>query len=231
MPITPTSLTRYAGVAAMAAGALFIGVQIKHPHLDVVSVTTTEMAVRSSVKVAMAALALVGITGMYLRQVTKTGLLGLVGYVVFGVGYLAIMSSAYVAGFVLPSVAGTDPAYVSDVLAAASNGSATGDIGLMQTALQVQGFGYLAGSLLFGIALYRARVLSRWASALLAVSGVLTLALAVMPDAFYRLLAYPNGIAMVALGYSLWRSTRPGTAASAGAGSVTAPELSTAGVQ
>jgi hypothetical protein len=29
-----------------------------------------------------------------------------------------------------------------------------------------------------------------------------------MPDAFYRLLALPNGIAMIGLGYSLWRTTR-----------------------
>ncbi|HJU02997.1 MAG TPA: hypothetical protein VJ966_17515 [Actinomycetes bacterium] len=33
-------------------------------------------------------------------------------------------------------------------------------------------------------------------------------ALAVMPDAFYRLLAYPNGIAMIGLGWSLWRTAR-----------------------
>ena len=30
-----------------------------------------------------------------------------------------------------------------------------------------------------------------------------------MPDAFYRFLAFPNGIAMIALGYSLWRSRAP----------------------
>ena len=29
-----------------------------------------------------------------------------------------------------------------------------------------------------------------------------------MPDAFYRLLAFPNGIAMIGLGYSLWATTR-----------------------
>ena len=57
----------------------------------------------------------------------------------------------------------------------------------------------------FGIALFRARVLARWAAALLAVGGVVSVALAVMPDAFYRFLAFPNGIAMIALGYSLWR--------------------------
>ena len=43
---------------------------------------------------------------------------------------------------------------------------------------------------------------------LLAVGSVVTVLLAVMPDAFYRFLAFPNAIAMVALGYSLWRSTQ-----------------------
>ncbi len=33
-----------------------------------------------------------------------------------------------------------------------------------------------------------------------------------MPDAFYRFLALPNGIAMLGLEYSLWRTARPGTA-------------------
>ena len=35
-------------------------------------------------------------------------------------------------------------------------------------------------------------------------------ALAVMPDAFYRLLAFPNAIALIGLGYSLWTTTRTG---------------------
>ena len=34
-----------------------------------------------------------------------------------------------------------------------------------------------------------------------------------MPDAFYRLLAFPNGIAMIGLGYSLWRTTKTTTTA------------------
>jgi len=91
--------------------------------------------------------------------------------------------------------------------------------------IQVQGFAYLAGGVVFGVALYRARVLARWASALLALGGVVTVVLSLMPDAFYRLLAFPNGIAMVGLGWSLWRTasrsvtTRP------------APRATTAGVK
>jgi len=78
--ITPNTLTRAAGVAAVAAGVIFIGVQIGHPHLDADSITTTEVTIRGSLKVLMTALALVGITGMYLNQVRRNGVLGLVGY-------------------------------------------------------------------------------------------------------------------------------------------------------
>src|SRR5688500_19906593 len=108
MTITSTTLTRSAGVAAVAAGVLFIGVQINHPHSDVTAVTTTEWAVRNSFKVLMAALALAGITGMYLRQRKQIGLLGLVGYLLFGAGYLTLMSVAFFSAYVLPSIAETN---------------------------------------------------------------------------------------------------------------------------
>ena len=208
MTITPNILTRWAGLAAVAAGTIFIGVQINHPHMDATSITTANVLVRDCLKVLMAALALVGITGMYLRQVRQTGVLGLLGYLMFSLGYLIIMGTVFAAAFILPSVADLNPAFVNDVTAVANGGHASGDIGLFQQVIAVQGATYLLGGLVFGIALYRARVLTRWAAALLAVGGLVSAALTVMPDAFYRLLAFPNGIAMIALGYSLWKLTR-----------------------
>jgi hypothetical protein len=208
MTITTTRLTSAAGICAAIAGAIFIGVQINHPPFDITSITTAEVVIRNALKVLMAALALAGITGMYLSQVRRNGVLGLIGYLLLGVGYLLIMSTTFVAAFVLPSIAGTDPSYVRDVLAVFTGGTATGDIGLLGMAFQVQSLCYLAGGLVFGIALYRAGVLARWAAALLAVGGVVTVVLSVMPDAFYRLLALPNGIALMGLGYSLWREQR-----------------------
>ncbi len=208
MTITPTTLTRAAGVAAVVAGLIFIGVQINHPHLDAGSITTTEVAVRNSLKVLMAALALAGITGMYLSQVRRNGLLGLLGYLVLSTGYLLIMGTTFALAYVLPSIAGTEASYVNDVIAVVTGGTATSDIGALQTAVQVQNIAFLAGGLVFGIALYRAGVLARWAAALLAVGGVVTVVLSVLPDGFYRLLAFPNGIALIALGYSLWSAAR-----------------------
>ena len=208
MAITTTKLTRAAGLSAVVAGLLFTAVQIKHPHLDVAFVTTTEWTIRQSMKVLMSALSLVGITGMYLRQVRQTGVLGLLGYVVFSAGYLVMLSIEVVGLCVLPSLAHSAPGYVSDVLAVATGGTATGDIGLMQPLSLLSGIGYMAGGVIFGIALFRAGILARWASALLAVGTAATMAIPLLPQVNQRLFAIPTGVALVGLGYSLWREQR-----------------------
>ncbi|HJR46097.1 MAG TPA: hypothetical protein VJ927_10890 [Actinomycetota bacterium] len=205
MTITTTKLTRAAGICAVLAGAIFIGVQIGHPDMNPTSITTTEVVIRNTLKVLMCALAVAGITGMYVSQVRRNGTVGLIGYALLAAGYLLIMSSTYATAYVLPEVAGADPSFARDFIAASKGDTPVGDIGTLGTMISLQGFAYLAGGLLFGIALYRARVLARWAAVLLAVGGVVSVALSMMPDAFYRLLAFPNGIAMIGLGYSLWR--------------------------
>ena len=233
MIITPNTLTRGAAAAAVAAGVTFIGVQIGHPHLDADSIATTEMVVRGSFKALMALLALVGITGMYLSHVRRNGVLGLVGYLIFAAGYLLIMATSFIAAYVLPSVVESDRDYVTSVLDVSTGGTAGTDIGALEFVFQAQGFGYLAGGLIFGIALFRARVLTRWACVLLAVSGLVSAALAVMPDAFYRLLAFPNAIALIVLGYSLWTTTRttPGVTAGTTAAVAANERAMTAGAE
>ena len=69
----------------------------------------------------------------------------------------------------------------------------------------------MGGGLLFGIALFRARVLARWAAVLLSVGTVATLALAFLPESFNRPLAVPTGVALIGLGISLWRNPRSTT--------------------
>jgi hypothetical protein len=208
MTITTTHLSRAAGIGAVVAGAIFIGVQIGHPPLDVSSVDSTGWLVRSCAKLVMAALMLAGITAMYLRQVRRSGWLGLLGYLLFAAGYLVMFSVEAIAAFVVPTVAKLAPDYVNDILAAAGGGSPAGDICGMTAWFATNGITYLVGGLLFGIALFRARVLARWAAVLLAVGTVATLALAVLPESFNRPLAVPTGVAFIGLGVSLWRDLR-----------------------
>ncbi len=208
MTVTTRGLTQASAVAAVAAGSLFIGVQLGHPHLDAASIQTTQVEVRDTLKVVMCALSLAGIGGLYLSQVRRNGVLGLVGWVVLSLGYLLMLGTTFAAAFVLPTVAAQNPAYVDDAIAVVVGNAPVGDVGAFATVIQIQGVAYLAGGLLLGIALFRAGVVARWASVLLAVGGLVSAALSFMPDAFYRLIAFPNGIAMIGLGVSLWLVTR-----------------------
>jgi hypothetical protein len=208
MNLTTNRLTAAAGLCAAAAGAIFIGVQIKHPPADVAHVVTTEMAIRESAKILMCVLALVGFTGMFLRHRSRFGVLGVAGFSLLTVGFLALFAVECVVACVLPTVAHSNPAYVQDVLDAAVGGKPSGDIGHMQQLFLASGIGYPLGGLLFGIALFRAGVLARWAAALLAYGTVSALALAALPESFNRPFAVPTGVALIGLGVSLWRDQR-----------------------
>ncbi|MFZ0529994.1 MAG: hypothetical protein WAL91_05605 [Propionicimonas sp.] len=208
MAITTTHLTRAAGLSAVAAGLLFAGVQLNHPALTLDFITTTEFAIRQTMKVAFTVLALVGITGMYLAQVRKSGVLGLVGYLILAAGFLTMLTIEVAGLVILPALVHSAPGYVSDVIAVATNSAATGDIGRMATLSLLGGVLYMAGGLVFGIALYRAHVLARWACVLLAVATPISIAIPLLPWINQRLFAVPTGVALVGLGYSLWRQQR-----------------------
>jgi len=208
MNITATGLAKAAGAAAAVAGSIFIAVQINHPATDTFTTETMHWVTRSVAKTIMAALALAGITGMYLRQFRKAGLLGLVGYLVFAVGYLALLSVEVIGATVLPNLVDTEPGFVNDVVAAGTGATPLNGIGGLQALFNVAGGGYILGGLIFGIALFRTRVLARWAAVLLAISTVATASLAVLPESFNRPFAVPAGIALIALGVSLWRNAR-----------------------
>ena len=223
MNITRSGLVKAAGAAAVAAGTIFIAVQINHPAHDAFTTETSAWVARSGAKAAMAVLALVGITGMYLRQYAKAGLLGLVGYLVFAAGYLGMFAVQVVALTVLPSLVDSRPDFVNDVIAAAVGGTPAGDIGGLQTLFNLSGAGYILGGFIFGIALFRTGVLARWAAALLAVSTIATAALAVLPESFDRPFAVPEALALIGLGVSLWRTSRDDLPAEAARTEQTAP--------
>jgi hypothetical protein len=211
MNVTSTSLFKAAGAAAVAAGGIFIAVQINHPPHDAFTTETGQWVARSCAKLVMSVLALAGITGMYLRQHARMGIVGLAGFVLFSIGYLSMFATQVIAATVLPQLVDTQPGFVDDVVASAVGAVPEGDIGSIQVLFNVTGVGYMLGGLVFGIALVRSGVLARWAAALLAVSTVATASLAVLPESFDRPMAIPEAVALIGLGVSLWRSTRTAT--------------------
>jgi hypothetical protein len=208
MTLTTRNLTRAAGVSAALAGLLYVTVQFIHPTETVASVTTTAWAVAAWITVAIGVLGLIGVTGMYLRQVREIGLVGLIGILLFGVFFLTTAAFSFVEALVLPAIVGTSPQVVEDILGIFSGVPADGSLGALEGLSTFAFAVYLLGGLVFGIALFRARVLSRWAGLLLAVGALSTLLVPLLPHQSARFAAVPVGLALIWLGYSLWADGR-----------------------
>ena len=68
---------------------------------------------------------------------------------------------------------------------------------------------FILGPLLFGIATFRARVLPRWAGALLALNAVLVPLGALVPPEYQpKIIMIPLGLALAWLGYALFSERR-----------------------
>ena len=85
--IASGTLARISGLFAIAAGLIYAGIQPIHPADALASVTTGTWATIISLKLAMSLAFLVAITGIYARQASRAGWLGLAGFVIFGLSW------------------------------------------------------------------------------------------------------------------------------------------------
>ncbi|HET9222870.1 MAG TPA: hypothetical protein VFO07_10220 [Roseiflexaceae bacterium] len=210
MKITASKLIGWAGLAAMASGILYIVIQTIHPLDVLVSVTTTQWAITHYVGVTMAFLGLLGIAGLYARQLEAAGWLGLVGYLLFSLFYALTMAFQFAEAFISPLLVTTAPTFVEGLLGIANGHPTEMNLGALPTIYLLTGIGgYVLGGLLFGIATFRAGILPRWAAGLLAFAAVSPPLLAwLLPHPLDRILAVPMGLALAWLGYALWSERR-----------------------
>lgn len=214
MQITTPKLVRWAGLAAMGAGSLYIAIQAIHP-LDVLSsVTTARWAIVHYLSIVMDILAMLGIAGLYARQVEKSGWLGLAGYLLFSGFWAFSVALHFIEAFISPVVAAEAPKFVEGLLGMVAGHASESNLGALPTVygLLIGVVGYVLGGFLFGIATFRARVLPRWAGGLLALGTLLPVVLSsVVHHPFDRLFAVPVGLALAWLGYALWSDRREHT--------------------
>ncbi|HZB99897.1 MAG TPA: hypothetical protein VE844_00550 [Gammaproteobacteria bacterium] len=207
MKITASRVIRWSGLSAIAAGIIFVVTQPLHPPDVLSSVTTPRWAIVHIFSTAMCFLALLGITGLYARQVEETGWLGLVGYIVFSLFWALQTPYSFVEAFLLPQLTTAAPEVVQGSLAIVVGGPGM-NLGAFATVYQVVGLLYTLGGLLFGIATLRAGILSRWAAGLLTVAPLVAPVGALLPGELVRIAAVPMGIALAWLGYALWSERR-----------------------
>ena len=207
------ALIRWSGLAAVAGGLIFAGIQPIHPPDYLASVTSGTWATFMYFKLAMCLLFLVGITGIYSRQAERAGWIGLAGFALLIVAWFLQTGFIFTEGFILPVLAGAAPLYVESFLTIANGTQPTVDIGPAAALYGVAGIFYMLGGLVFGIATVRAGVLPRTPAIVLAVAAVLTPLAALLPHEIQRLAAVPVALGLAWLGYALW-SIRSNTARS-----------------
>ncbi|HEU4782022.1 MAG TPA: hypothetical protein VFS83_01650 [Ktedonobacterales bacterium] len=203
--ITASKLIRWSGLAAVVAGLIFASIQPIHPPDVVASVTTREWAIITTLKTAMCLLFLLGITGLYARQVNKVGWLGLVGFLVLSLSWAVQTAFVFAEAFIMPPLASTAPQFVDGFLGISYGRASAVSLGALPVLYTtLVGISYMLGGLLFGIAMLRAGILPRWAAGLLAVASALTPLAALLPHNIQRLAAIPVALALAWLGYALW---------------------------
>jgi hypothetical protein len=213
--LAPANLIRVSGLFAIAAGLIFAGIQPIHPPDFVASVTTTTWAVVISLKFAMCLFFLVATAGLYFKQAARAGWLGFIGFELFTLSWWLQTGYVFVDLFILPPLASVSPEFVDSFLGIVNQHPGTLDIGAMGPAYGVLGLLYLVGGIVLGISTFRAGVLPRIPSAVLAVAALSTPAAALLPHEFQRYAAIPMGLAFVWLGVVLWMDKRATTKAAA----------------
>jgi hypothetical protein len=203
-----SALIGWSGLAAVAGGLIFAGIQPIHPADYLTSVTTGTWATFMYFKLAMCLFFLIGITGLYSRQADRAGWTGFAGFLLLIVSWFLQSAFIFNEGFILPVLADAAPQYVDSFLTLANGTKPTMDIGLASAVYGVAGIFYMLGGLVFGIATVRAGVLPKWAAILLAVAAVLTPFAALLPHEIQRFAGIPVGLAIAWLGYANWSMNR-----------------------
>jgi hypothetical protein len=209
MNTTASRLIRWCGLAAIVAGILFVVIQPIHPPDTLASVTTGAWAAVHYLTIATFVLFLIGISGIYARQVEKVGWLGLAGFLMLGLEMIIILAYTSVEAFVLPLVATEAPSFTHGFLGIFAGHASEVGLGVLPSLWLVSGALILLGCLSLGIATLRAGILPRWAAVVFAFGGPASAILvSVLPHELERIAAAPIGIGLAWLGYGLWSERR-----------------------
>src|SRR5919199_1947831 len=207
--MTTSTLMRLAGLSAMAAGLCFIVIGMFHPVNVPSSVTTATWVNVHIFATALGFFGLFGMAGLYARQVEESGWLGLAGFLLFTVWMTLVCGFSFVEAFILPSLATVSPTFIAGWMGMFIGAPSAVDLGILPMLWNISGPMYILGPVLFGIATFRARVLPRWAGALLALNAVLVPLGALVPPEYQpKIIMIPIGLALAWLGYALWSERR-----------------------
>lgn len=204
--VSTQTLYRFSAAALVVSGlSLAIG-EFLHPSPPFAdSVATTQWAAAHVLWWLGGLTATLGFAGLYLHQRDAVGILGFVGASSAVLGSTLIANAMFFEAFIAPTIATQAPELFD---AYPAGGGWEGFLAGVLAAGGLIGIGLV----LFGIAMYRAGLVPRWAILLTVVGGVPFAVNFLLPDVVAILAATTFGVGLVGLGRELWNnSERPNT--------------------
>ncbi|GAB4581517.1 MAG: hypothetical protein Fur0022_42650 [Anaerolineales bacterium] len=199
-----TQLFRWAGLATLLSGILLPMGFVLHPPELAAEMDTVQWSLVHLLMLLSAMAGILGFTGLYGRHAGQMGKLGLVGFVLFYIAHPLFAGLMFFEAFIVPSLSIVTPEFVE--------GFATGEAsGAFNVVLPLMGLLYSLGGLLFGLAIFRAKILPRWATTMTILGAVPFGIQPALPGFVGVLSVLALGIGLIGLGYALWteKSTSP----------------------
>ncbi|MER2120309.1 MAG: hypothetical protein ABS935_08580 [Solibacillus sp.] len=207
LSIAGRNFKKVAGLFAILAGALYTVIQFIHPPEILTSVSSSSWQIVACLSILMSLSFIIGNIGVYMKQVEVVGWSGLIGFIIFNLFWLISMTFSFIEAFVYPLLINEAPKFVEGMLGLFGENRSEINLGVFTILAPIAGILYMLGGLLLGIAMYRAKVFPRFTGILLSFAAVVTLATAIIPHPYDRILALPMGAVFVWLGYILWFDT------------------------
>lgn len=202
--ISAAALMRLAGFAAMLAGLGIVVMGMFHPANEPAFVTTTAWIIVHIFATSLGFFGVLGLTGVYARQVERAGWLGLIGFILFSAWLALVGMLSFVEAALLPQLASEFPPFVVGFLGMFTGVSAQVNLGVLPLLWTVSTPMLILGSLLFAIATFRARVLPRLGAALLALGSLMVpFSAFVSTETAAKIIMVPMGLGLVSMGYAL----------------------------
>jgi hypothetical protein len=207
--ISTAALMRLAGFSAMLAGLSIVFLGMFHPANEPAFVTTPTWIIVHIFATSLGFFGVLGLAGLYARQVEKAGWLGLIGFLLFSVWMTLVGFFSFIEAAVLPHLASEFPPFVTGFLGMLNGIPSEVNLGVLPTMWNISTPMLILGSLLFAVATFRAGILPRWAAALLALGSVMVpVGALVSTEIAAKIIMVPMGLGLAWMGYALLTERR-----------------------
>jgi hypothetical protein len=202
--ISTAALMRMAGFSALLAGLAIVVLGMFHPANEPSYVTTPTWIIVHICATSLGFFGVLGLAGLYARQVEKAGWLGLIGFLLFSVWMALVGFYSFIEAAVLPNLASEFPPFVTGFMGMLNGIPSEVNLGVLPTLWDISTPMLILGSLLFAIATFRAGILPRWGAVLLALGTFMIPVGALLPTELQaKIIMVPMGLGLAWMGFAI----------------------------